>query len=257
MATRSSHLFSSTRFSTENHSTPAFWFGRLASDGIMVTHIGTAPSLVGVGYNLGSFQDRIHAVVEAGFPRVIDFDFRHPRTTKAWNYAIAFKSKKTEARWHLTEAHVQLEIHRRVRHHHNGGDPFGNFDSLISQAIEFPSKASAEHFCRHFGEDDFDCQRGHGLDPTVTDIPVELLKVQKSQVGENAGRGVFSTVNIAPGSYLGVESSSHLVAAHWKTWTLMLHLYERIEALYEGNGAVILLYYFDGYGCADEPWVSE
>jgi hypothetical protein len=191
---------------------------------------------------------------------VIDFDFRHPQTTKAWSYAIAFKSKKTEARWHLTEAHVHLEIHRRIHHHHkgDGGDPFGTtFDSLIPQAIEFPSKASAKHFCRQFGKDDPDCQMGHGLDPTVTDIPVELLAVQKSQVGENAGRGVFSKVDISEGSYLGVESSSHFVATNWKTWALMLHLLERIEDLYEGNGAGILFYYFDGYGCADEPWVSE
>jgi hypothetical protein len=221
-----------------------------------VTHLGTAPSLVRVGYNLGYFQDRIYAVVEAGFPRVIDFDFRHPRTTKAWSYAIAFKSKKTEARWHLTEAHVHLEIHRRVRHH-NGGDPFVNFDSLIPQAIEFPSKASAGHFCRHFGEDDLDCQMGHGLDPTVTDIPVEYLKVQKSLVGENAGRGVFSTVDIPKGSYLGVESSSHFVSTNWKTWTLVIHLQEGIEALYAVNGAMILFYYFEAYGTCDEPWVSE
>jgi hypothetical protein len=98
---------------------------------------------------------------------------------------------------------------------------------------------------------------GHGLDPTVTDIPAKLFKVQKSQVGENAGRGVFSTVDIAPGSYLGVEISSHFVSTTWKTWTLMLHLLEHIEELIEGTGAVILSYYFDGYGCADEPWVSE
>jgi hypothetical protein len=78
MATRSSHHFSS-RLSTKNHSTPAFWFNCLTLDGILVTHLGTAPSLVGVG---GYFQDQIHAVVEAGFPCVIDFDSRHPQRPK-------------------------------------------------------------------------------------------------------------------------------------------------------------------------------
>jgi hypothetical protein len=54
------------------------------------------------------------------------------------------------------------------------------------------------------------CGEGpRGYDPEIENIPLSSLKVSKSHVGENAGRGVFSLVDIPVNSYIALESMVH------------------------------------------------
>jgi hypothetical protein len=82
--------------------------------------------------------------------------------------------------------------------------------------------------------------------------------VGKSQVGENAGRGVFTTVDIPARSYIGVDSSSHFLHFPWTTNKVVDQLFEEWEdsSIYQQSDAQILYLYSESYGFSGEPFVS-
>jgi hypothetical protein len=216
-------------------------------------HLGTALPMVVA--NTLDRSGNIDALAEAGFPRVVDYNVRIPGTSKASNYAVAFKNRRTEARWHLTEAHANVEIRRRIVSAPADGDndyPFDYFDTASVGSIEYPPKASAVHFCQQNLDENY-CVMGHGMDPTVKNIKADSLKVQESQMGEHAGRGVYTMEDIPAHSYLGGVVMSQPVRMHWKTSTMVNRLEK--NKIYDDE-LEIMYYYFEGYGFIDEPYVS-
>jgi hypothetical protein len=151
---------------------------------------------------------------------------------------------------------MNMELRRRivsVPADSDNGYPFDYFDSATVGSIEYPPKTSAVHFCQQNPDND-DCVTGHGLDPTVKAIKVDALEVRESQMGDHAGRGVYTMVDIPTPSYLGGVIMSQPVKMHWKTSTMV----DRLEDndIYSDGEAEILFYYFEGYGFISEPYVS-
>ena len=114
-------------------------------------------------------------------------------------YAVAFKSFKAKKMWHLTEAHYNKEIQDRTRREENGAYPFEYFDSVAMLSIQHPQ----EWVKRNIVDTTPSPPLSHTFPAPTHARKDSLLKLQESSVGENAGRGVFSTIDISANSYLG------------------------------------------------------
>jgi spermidine synthase len=133
------------------------------------------------------------------------------------NFLVVFTELSGKASWYANEALVNLKLRQRLVSSNTGNEkdesillPLVYFDSAVMMSYRYPPRRSENLFC-HFHEHLDECQAGHGFDPFVDNMPIELLEVRKSQVGENAGRGVFATVDIPGNTYLALESSIHKV----------------------------------------------
>jgi hypothetical protein len=250
----------------------AFWMDHLSEDGILVTPISNSKNSRRRQQKtlFDALDDKMEEFRRAGLARALDYSYsmvvgngntnnnNNNNAVSVLLYAIAFNSRTGLARWHWDEAHVNLELHRRRL----VDLPNSLVDSTILQPLEFPSKASAVEFCKRQDDkkqDDggyYTCEeKDHGFDPTLQNIPKSQLAVQKSLVGEHAGRGVFASVDIPKGSFISLETSVVPVRASWATFEVMEEMYEENELYQEINGEV-LWFYFDGYGFIDEPYVS-
>jgi hypothetical protein len=245
-------------------------------------------------------DDTSDSYEEAGLERMITYSVRHDSYRKSSYYAMGFKSFRTLARWHRNSALVELEILRRrllVGLHHtdtttttttttdtSSSSLLYYVDGATIQSMEYPSKESATESCKndyfyYYGEDNDDDDDGenedydngwklkcaHGFDPYAWSVPKDLLKVQKSGIGENAGRGLFTTVDIPYGSYISLAVSAHPIRLHWTTTNLV----SRFRYNNNQNGqekkndntnyhsmSRTILHYYDAYGYVDEAWVS-
>jgi hypothetical protein len=224
------------------HSSPVVWYEHLAPEGILVARLnGPTPS------------DRFNQtkqLVDAGFAKVIDYELWVAGHNKFYYYAVAFKKPETRARWHFNEAHWNLKIHQRLS---SQASSLEFFDSTTMTLLEYPSKTVERDFCRQYPES---CENPHGFDPEIPNLPKEQTEVAKSGVGEQAGRGVFSKVDFPAGSYIDLATSVHPIRCHWRTFQVFDDLMVMNPIFEKGPGAIIL-YYFDGYGFIDEPWVSR
>jgi hypothetical protein len=89
-------------------------------------------------------------------------------------------------------------------------------------------------------------------DSNYPNVPLTSFEVKMSGVGDNAGRGVFTKINIAQGTYLSAETGSQCVRFLPATVSLIKYLeYEPV-----GHEVASLLHYMIGYGFASRWFVS-
>eukprot|EP00934_Nitzschia_sp_Nitz4_P000062 Nitzschia sp. Nitz4//scaffold340_size24592//23009//24421//NITZ4_008365-RA/size24592-processed-gene-0.9-mRNA-1//-1//CDS//3329548527//62//frame0 len=172
------------------------------------------------------------------------------------HFAVAFVHRSTYAHWHLNEANFAVRL--RQRHISVMGTPTSdNSDTLVSldsatmASLRFPSRISENAFCAYSPGR---CGAHHpvGINLHAANIPRSQLEVKRSGVGDKAGRGVFSKVDIPANSYLDLESASHPIRVPWKSSKIVWDLVEQND--YFDERASPLHYYFEGYGFADEFW---
>jgi hypothetical protein len=163
------------------------------------------------------------------------------------------------------------------QHQDNGDDDtrqeptFSYFDSATMTRYHYPSKASETVYCRRqptpLGCNNNDHEtsssssrggnRGRGFNLEQPSIPVDMLDVQKSWLGDHAGRGVFAKVDIPAGSYLGLESAVHAVWFGPYTFDLILYnIYGRYSELFRKSRYGVLEACVYGYGYQQSPRVS-
>jgi hypothetical protein len=61
----------------------------------------------------------------------------------------------------------------------------------------------------------------HGYNPYTANVPITDLYVSRSKAGERAGRGVFTSVDIPPNTYVGLETTVYGVMYEWKSSELI------------------------------------
>jgi hypothetical protein len=107
-------------------------------------------------------------------------------------------------------------------------------------------------FCRR-NPTPTECLKGYHLDPEYPNVPASALEVKKSSVGENAGRGVFTKVDIPKNVYLSLETGAHNVLFMPSTCALIVALEE------EANDKQLeaLDVYMDNYGFQSRTFVSS
>jgi len=221
----------------------------LKFDGIFTFHLGHSLRLQEVTSAGKQKRSLIEFLFENDFERISDYSLRIPGEQRPSEYIVSHKKDVFEGRWHMNSALFQLQLHDALEEHL--GD-LVYFDSAVMASIEYPVKSSEVYMCSNETSPSLTCHRG--FDPNIPDIPPSQLKIEKSSVGEAAGRGVFSTVDIPAPAFLALEETAHSVRIPWYSADVLHQCH--IDFIYRSQGAEILNLYATAYGFADEPFVS-
>lgn len=170
-----------------------------------------------------------------------------PRRNQLRNYLVAFQDSHFEAFWHLNEAEWNRKLLDKL---HNANESFV-MDSTLMSKFEYPSKHSEVEFCRNHASHTLCQSGGSGFDPFKQNIPVDLLEVDRSRQGEHSGRGVFTTVDIAARTYIGIDTPP--IRLSW-TSTHLISQFTEVDRDIHSWAHDDLEAYFDGYGVVQEPW---
>ena len=160
------------------------------------------------------------------FLHAIDYDIFDERGVVS-NIAVAFRSIKNGLhRWRNAESNYQLAIHQRWESFATEEETqfFGSADML---RIQFPSRQSASSSCPYYhhlidweeGDDDMYCEQG--LDPEYPNVPSEKFYISKSTTSENAGRGVFSSIDLNTITYVMAEGYGHDVVFSFRGFEIV------------------------------------
>jgi hypothetical protein len=167
-----------------------------------------------------------------------------------WSFFVAFANPSSKALWHANEAEVNLAIRKRMRSTTAGKSPLVYFDGATMQAFHYPSKATAVVFCRTF-PDAFGCNRMHGIDPSIHDVPASYLELQPS-IAESGKHGVFTKADIAEGSYLAIEEQTRDIFIPPSTYELIYNFTQHPSGYQHSVFATLL----NAYGCPSHYFVS-
>mmetsp|Transcript_10490 Transcript_10490/g.19193 ORF Transcript_10490/g.19193 Transcript_10490/m.19193 type:complete len:608 (+) Transcript_10490:2-1825(+) len=245
-----------------------FWFQHLSPDmGTLVTCLGpTLPldhPLFQHKNNVyrDNKYDKVDALETSNFTKVIEYDLRLPHHSRfAHTMGVAFKAQTAAALWRMNEAQYNFLQYERLERY---VDRLVWFDSAVMTTIRYPSKHSAVQFCSpwsiQINEDAADVcnEHGgqHGYDPEFPNYSMQdNFQVSKSQVGDHAGRGVFTKVDIPlPGSYIALENSVQSVMMEWRTTELHNDMIEHIPIHAKSQGRIVFVF-AEAYGYSQEPW---
>lgn len=141
---------------------------------------------------------------------------------------VAFKSYKTRTRWYANAAAIDLEIQRRAVKTKSCTSPFHYFDGATMVSYQVPTKPMEIAHCRQEPIPE-ECQDGRlEFDPEYANVPERSFEVRKSEQGDNAGRGVFTKVNILEGSYLTSGASSYPIRFPPPTTALIVGMDDKV-----------------------------
>ena len=163
---------------------------------------------------------------------------------------LGFKSYSTRKRWYANAAQVDLAILKRSMRTKSGTTPFKYFDGPTMVSYQVPPRSMEAVFCRRNPTPE-ECLCGYHFDPENWNVPASSLEVKKSNVGENAGRGVFAKVDIPENAYVSLEKNVQSVMFMPSTVALI----EALEKEPVGDELEALTYYMAGYGFASRKFV--
>ncbi|CAB9507856.1 Polyamine aminopropyltransferase [Seminavis robusta] len=182
-------------------------------------------------------------LAEAGFQTMKEYEDAHGGFNGVWSFFAAFVNSSTKSRWHANEAEINLAIRKRMRSTTAGKSPLVYFDGATMQSYQYPSKAAEVVFCRTV-PDAFGCNRTHGIDPRIYDVPTSDLEVKASLV-DSAKHGVFAKVDIVEGSYLAIKEQTRDIFIPPSTYELIYNFTQH-PAGYQHS---FFTSFLKGYGC--------
>jgi hypothetical protein len=89
------------------------------------------------------------------------------------------------------------------------------FDGATMMTVLHPPKHSALSDCSDRDYDKYGTCDFHGYDPQFSNVRLDQLYVAKSHIGDNAGRGVFTNVDIVKGTNVGLETTVYSIVFDW------------------------------------------
>ena len=169
-----------------------------------------------------------------------------------WTYIVAFKSYSTRKRWYANAAEVDLELHKRGIRTKSGVSPFRYFDGATMVSYQVPPKGMETVFCRRQPTPEACLDSDYRFNPFTPNVPMTSFEVKQSRVGNRAGRGVFTKVDIPKGTYMGAEAAVNLVVFMPSTVAMI----EALEAANITEALEPIDYYMSGYGFTSRRFVS-
>jgi hypothetical protein len=166
---------------------------------------------------------------------------------------VAFKSFDSRADWFVDPSLVDLKIRKRLIPTLSGESSLRYFDGATMLSYMYPSKTSETVFCRRSSKPAI-CEAGHGFDPERRNLPLSILEVKQSSLGEYAGRGVFAKEDIPHLSYVGLDKSIHIVYMNPSTYDIIVGMEKHWT--FEDFFGEVLEIYTHGYGHSFSHHVS-
>jgi hypothetical protein len=158
-----------------------------------------------------------------------------------WTFLIVTKEEEKDARWFMSEAAMDVEIHKRTLSTVSGEPILKYFDSSVMKGYHYPHKASQSAFCRAVPMPDscIELERR-------PDVPASNFEVRMSSIGDGSGRGVFTNVDIKKGSSIGWSLDSKFVHVPFASMEL-IYRYMAKHAVIESASTFIIGYGWEAY----------
>mmetsp|Transcript_10902 Transcript_10902/g.24080 ORF Transcript_10902/g.24080 Transcript_10902/m.24080 type:complete len:970 (-) Transcript_10902:202-3111(-) len=237
-------------------------FNGLTAEGVFVVQMGKSKMSTDPPDEIGRFKDTglmIGALEQSGFESIHRYDEGHSHFYMPWSYLVAFKDYESRAGWHRTAPELQIALQQRLHKTKSGAPVLRYFDAATMLQYQLPSKAQETTYCRK-EEYPWECDEWVGIHPDYAHLPAaEYLKVDKSGVGEHAGRGLFAAQDIPKGATLALDEGGKAFHFPPLTWDVVESLHswaddnddtipfveDQISAIYTfvegyGHGAVLL-----------------
>jgi hypothetical protein len=160
---------------------------------------------------------------------------------------VAFKSYASRKHWYSNAAEIEVAIQKRILRTKSGKAPLRYFDGATMASYQAPSRTIENLFCRRqptpFGckDDEFN------FDPELPNVPISSLEVKISEVGDIAGRGVFTKVDIPKGTYISAETASQSLRFFPSTHALIIELLQDCKE--QAEAMEVIEYYMYGLSC--------
>lgn len=219
----------------------------LEDNGIFVAQVGEADNMVDPGAHLSKKQAEttfMSNLIKHGFESIAEYDEAHGGFLGVWSFLVAFHDTFGNA-FNSNQAEIDAELRWRAMETKDGSSPFRFFDGATMMSYQFPSRVSQEVFCRTEPTPAF-CDGGHGFDPERPNVPVSSFEPKHSAI-LNAGRGLYSKVDIAKGSYLAIDEAVHDMILMPTTTELIrqMHKSDGIGKRWEALDAYMFAYGFE------------
>lgn len=183
----------------------------LGESGILVSQFGEDVKFNTAGAQVSpriTEYDFMEKLKDYDFRKIEDYSEGHGGFLGVMKFKIAFKCTSCFTQWHSNQAMIDLAIKERSMRTVDGSNAklFRFFDGATMIGYQYPSRVVENVFCREIPTPPF-CDASHGFDPYTTNIKLSSLEVKTSLI-PNAGRGVFTKIDIPKGSYIGLEEVS-------------------------------------------------
>jgi hypothetical protein len=170
-------------------------------------------------------------------------------------FIILMKDKKLMSNWIVSDAEINAATRTLMAKPSSFDDvedislPLLHFfDGASMNTYAFPSRVAEDIWCK----DNWDCYLRNGYDPYIPNVPLSKSFNVRVSTKENGGRGVFATVPIPKGSYLGLEETVHSMYVRPNTYALL----ERL-ASQQYKHEMLCFGYLRGYGWFENTIVSK
>jgi hypothetical protein len=266
----------------DDRETMEFWYDHLSDHGALITALGNTFPLEDIILTDNHMEetmeeppkfqeryDRINALTKATFRRVIDFDIpasnyyysEYQQGTSSTtasipvNIGVAFKSNTGIAYWRWNEANYNRLIQERLDALDDRNDDLVVFDSATMLTLQHAPSHSSWWFCGSYNEAILETREcvPPGYDPYDPNVPLGDLYVSKSKAGENAGRGVFVSVDVKKGSNMALETTTDSIHFEWMTTQLQRNMMDEVKVFADSKAKIIHVY-AEAYGYESNPW---
>ena len=218
----------------------------LTDEGVLVLQLGESPHNSDPAEQSNNMNRHhiMNMIEEVGFQSMHIYEESHCGFGYPWSFLVACKSDKCRYNWYKNEAEIDVQIHYRMMRTKSGSSPLRYFDGATMKSYQNPPKAWETLYCRRepFPEH---CDHYRGYSKNIENYGIDNFEVRMSSIGDGAGRGVFSKVDIPQGSLIAAEESHKKV--HFTHTTSNL-LEKRSDSFPSSSSLAKVLDYAYGYG---------
>ena len=127
---------------------------------------------------------------------------------------VACKDNRCAAQFTAPESEIELSIHERIIRTNSGKAPLSYFDGATMSRYRIPHKVFETIYCRKLPKP-LECKLIDAYD-NFARLPVSLLEVKPSSLGENVGNGIFTKgkTTFCSLAYLIFDSKAPTFAHH-------------------------------------------
>lgn len=155
------------------------------------------------------------------FESIHVFDEMHPETGSKWATMIACKNIDCRESWHNDAALFEYFLHEMILPSTSSPSRslLKHFDGATMMQYQVPHKAFETSYCEDFPHTSM-CVSHRGIPHDLINIHTKDLDIRTSTIGEGAGLGLFTKVDIQPGSAIAIEQS--LDPAFFRPYTVVI-----------------------------------
>lgn len=219
----------------------------LSKDGIVVTQLGRSPQSYDPPSRHFKNNEIISYLVEQGYMQsAFQYESFYQRYAIPWSYVAMCKSRASNARWFLNSAEIDVSLHKRFMRTHSQKPSVSYYDAPVMRTIQVPPRAFETVYCRN--EDaPLECQ-SLSTYPTFSNAGVNSFEVRQSTIGEGAGRGVFSIVDIPQDTLMALEMAQLNVRLYPNTKGIVETYADAFGEEFEHIGPYAVYSYMYAYG---------